>query len=136
MEERFGIPPSVFDGYLLFRRKNTWRILRMSPHLEAAFRLRVEVVGIKAFHRIRAFIKPTTRLIQIFGGKATRARVALSRSDLSALTRGEELPLDTGLDNGYVILEQAGRPLGLGLLIDGTLRSQIPRSELRFFLSE
>jgi len=107
----------------------------MSPHLETAFRLRVEVVGMKAFHRIRAFIKPTTRLIQAFGRHATKARVALSREMLASLARGEELPLKGGLENGYVILVLEGNPLGLGLLIDGRLRSQIPKSELRFFYS-
>jgi NOL1/NOP2/fmu family ribosome biogenesis protein len=136
MEERFGIPGAAFDDYLLFRRKHTWRILRRSAHLETAFGLRVEVVGVKAFHRVRAFIKPTTRLIQAFGRHATRARVALGRAELAALARGEQLPLDTGLDNGYVILTLAGEPLGTGLLIDGRLRSQIPRSELRFFLRD
>ncbi len=133
MEERFGIPEAAFDDYLLLRRKNTWRILRRSPHLEAAFRLRVEVVGIRAFHRIRAFIKPTTRLIQAFGRHATKARVALSREALASLARGKELPLKGDLENGYVILDLDGEPLGVGLLIDGRLRSQIPKSELRFF---
>jgi NOL1/NOP2/fmu family ribosome biogenesis protein len=133
MEERFGIPPSAFDDYLLFRRKNTWRILRRSPHLETAFRLRVGSVGVQAFHRIRAFIKPTTRLIQAFGRHATRSRVALDRDALAALARGEEVPLKGDLANGYVILDLNGEPLGVGLLIDGRLRSQIPKSELRFF---
>ena len=128
------MPPSLFDDYLLFRRGNTWRILRRSPHLEAAFRLRVEAVGVKAFHRIRAFVKPTTRLIQIFGGHATKARVELNRGDLGILARGEGFPLKGDLANGYVILVLGGNPLGLGLLIDGRLRSQIPKSELRFFL--
>jgi len=134
MEERFGIVRAVFDDYLLFRRKHTWRILRNSPHLDEAFRYRVEAVGVKAFHQIRAFVKPTTRLVQSFGRHATKARVALSRAELAALALGEQLPLDTGLENGYVILTLSGEPLGLGLLIDGRLRSQIPKSELRFFL--
>ena len=136
MEERFGMPPSLFDDYLLFRSGNTWRILRSSPQMEAAFRLRVEAVGVKAFHQIRAFVKPTTRLIQAFGGHATKARVALSRAQLAALARGGQLPLDTGLENGYVILTLEGKPLGTGLLIDGRLRSQIPKSEIRFFLTD
>ncbi|MCF8062043.1 MAG: hypothetical protein K9M82_05965, partial [Deltaproteobacteria bacterium] len=60
--------------------------------------------------------------------------VELPREALSALARGEELPLKRDVENGYVILTLDGEPLGLGLLIDGMLRSQIPRSELRFFL--
>ncbi|MCF8062815.1 MAG: hypothetical protein K9M82_09885, partial [Deltaproteobacteria bacterium] len=108
MEERFGVPQAVFDAFLLFRRGNTWRLLRKSPHLDKARRLRVEAVGIKAFHRIRAFLKPTTRLIQIFGRHATRARVELPREALSALARGEELPLKRDLENGYVILTLDG----------------------------
>lgn len=91
-------------------------------------------VGIRAFHRIKGFIKPTTRLVQVVGAHATRSRLELSREDLGRLAGGAVLPCDAALSDGYVLLFHAGRPLGLGLLVGGRLRSQIPKSEARFFL--
>jgi hypothetical protein len=45
---------------------------------------------------------------------------------------GERLKVDLGIDNGYVILSLGGnRILGLGLYINGEIRSQISRRELR-----
>ncbi|MFO7785392.1 MAG: hypothetical protein ACQET7_12285 [Thermodesulfobacteriota bacterium] len=134
MEERFGIPGVVFDDYLFFRRKNTWRILRKSAHLAKAGHLKVEAVGIKGFHLIGDFIKPSTRVIQMFGRHAEKARVEVNGKDLNRLAKGIEIPADPGIGNGYVILCRRGQPLGLGLMIRGMLRSQIPKSESRFFL--
>lgn len=134
MEDRFGIPGSVFDDYLFFRRKDTWRILRMSVHLVKAGHLKVEAAGIKGFHLIGEFIKPSTRVIQMFGLYAVKARLELSRQELRRLAKGSEISADPDIGNGYVILCRQGHPLGLGLMIRGMLRFQIPKSESRFFL--
>ncbi len=133
MEERFGIPPAVFEDYLVFRRKNTWRMLKKSKHMDKAAQLKVEAAGIKAFHRIRNFIKPTTRLIQMFGRHAVKSRITLTKHALDSLVRGERLPVEAHTENGYIILFFRGHALGLGLLVNGALQSQIPKSELRFF---
>ena len=133
MEERFGIPSRVFEGYVWFRRKNTFRILDASSHLEGAARLKVEAVGMKAFHYIGGYIKPSTRIAQVFGSYATRCRIDLGPDDLDRLVRGEEIQVDPQMGDGYVILILQGEPLGVGLLLKGWLRSQIPKSETRFF---
>ena len=45
---------------------------------------------------------------------------------------GDSIPVDLDLDDGYVILDLGKRwILGLGLLINGRVRSQLPRKELR-----
>jgi len=135
MEERFGMGEKVFSGYVWFRRRNVVRILKASPHLVSAARLRVEAVGMKAFYFIGEFVKPSTRLIQVFGRHATRCRIELGGEDLDRLIRGEEIPADARVENGYMILFRRGEPLGLGLLLNGRLRSQIPKSEARFVQS-
>lgn len=132
MEERFGILPAVFEDYLVFRRKNTWRMLKKCEHMDKAAQLKVEAVGIKAFHRIRNFIKPTTRLIQMFGRHAVKSRITLTKEALDSLARGERLPVEAPTENGYIILFYRGHALGLGLVVNGVLQSQIPKSELRF----
>ncbi len=128
LEERFGIPEFFFRHYLFFKRSKGWRILRASPHLEGgAFGLRVSVVGIPAFHKIGPYIKPSTRFIQVFGSHATRARLELTSDELESPLSGEEIPSTLSVEDGYVILFHRGSPLGLGLLLNGKVRSQLPK---------
>lgn len=97
-----------------------------------AAQLKVSITGLRAFQRINAFIKPTTRFIQLFGHLATKSRMDIDTEQLARLSAGDRLPVDLGIDDGYVILFMNEQPLGLGLLIDGKLHSQIPRKELNF----
>jgi NOL1/NOP2/fmu family ribosome biogenesis protein len=106
--------------------------LRRAPQLATVCSLKTSKTGLRAFQKIGAFVKPTTRFIQIFGKAATRAKVEIDEEQLRRLTAGEGLLFDLELGNGYVILTlEGGQILGFGLLIDGTVRSQIPRKELR-----
>ena len=132
MEERFGIPRSLFDGYMLLRRKATWLLLREGPAMESATGLKVSKTGMRAFKRVGAFFKPTTRLIQAFGPHATKARLDIDEPRALRLIRGEEIRAHLDLDTGYVILAMKGeRILGLGFFKEGRVRSQIPRKEIR-----
>ncbi len=106
--------------------------MRRTPQLTTVSRLKTSKVGLRAFQKIGEFVKPTTRFIQIFGNAATRAKIEIDEKQLLRLTAGEGLSFDLELGNGYVILTlKGGQILGLGLLIDGRVRSQIPRKELR-----
>jgi NOL1/NOP2/fmu family ribosome biogenesis protein len=132
MERRFGISENVFDGYLLFKRKRSWRLLKNSPFLQTASQFKVAGVGLKAFQRVGKFVKPTTRMIQMFGRLATRAKVEMDEVQLRKLVGGEPLNVELEVEDGYVILSFEDRILGLGLLIEGKLYSQIPRNDIGF----
>jgi NOL1/NOP2/fmu family ribosome biogenesis protein len=132
-ERRFGISKNVFDGYLLFKRKRCWWLLKNSPFLQSASRLKVVGFGLRAFQRVGKFVKPTTRMIQMFGSLATKAIVEIDDVQLQKLVSGESLPLELDIEDGYVILLFAGHILGLGLLIKGKILLQIPRNEMSFF---
>lgn len=132
MERRFGISEKVFEGYLLFKRQRSWWLLMDSPFLQSASRLRVARAGLRAFQRIGEFVKPSTRMIQVFGSLATKARVEIDEVQLDALVRGETLHMELEIEDGYVILLFAGHILGLGLFIEGKILSQIPRKEIIF----
>jgi len=132
MEGRFGISRAFFDEYLLFKRGKSWWLLRKSPCLDSATGLKVATVGLRAFQKIGGFLKPTTRMIQIFGRMATRATFEIDEKELSRLIAGEAVPTNLNLENGYLILSLKNHVIGLGLLINGEVRSQIPRKELRF----
>lgn len=95
----------------------------------------METAGMKAFHLIGEYIKPGTRVIQVFGRHARKSRVEMGAEELAGIAGGLEIPCNPSLGDGYVIICRQGHPLGVGLVIRGMLRSQIPKSESRFFLS-
>ncbi|MFH1933039.1 MAG: hypothetical protein ABIN18_15790 [Pseudomonadota bacterium] len=132
LEGRFGIPENVFDDYLMFKRKQSWMIFKNVPHIRLASRLKISKMGMKVFHRVSSFVKPTTRMIQHFGQEATKAKLRINEAQLLKLLAGDSIPVDLDLDDGYVILDLGKRwILGLGLLINGRVRSQLPRKDLR-----
>ncbi len=89
-------------------------------------------MGMKAFQKVGQFLKPTTRFIQVFGRLATRAALVISEGQLKDLLEGEGLCLDLDIEQGYVILKlDEKRVLGLGLYVNGTLRSQISLKALK-----
>ena len=94
--------------------------------------MKVAKVGLRAFQRVGGFIKPTTRFIQTFGRFAGKAKFQINMVQLRMLLEGGEIPVDLKLNNGYVILStEEDRVLGLGFLINGKIRSQLPGKEIR-----
>jgi hypothetical protein len=132
MECRFGISRKRFADYLVFRKRHSWFLFRNTRLLTSAAQLKVTQVGLKAFQQVAGFVKPTTRFIQSFGRFATRAKLQINNDSLQALLRGEKIPVDMTLDNGYVILAMGeDNILGLGLYINGMVSSQLPKKEIR-----
>ena len=117
----------------MFKKKKSWWLLKDSHFMVLASRIKVSMAGMRAFQKIGDFVKPTTRMIQVFGRRATSAIFDMNEAELKVLAAGKPLPINMELENGYVILSLQGQILGLGLLIDGILRSQIPKKELHFF---
>lgn len=132
LKERFGISEDIFEEYLLFRRKKSWQLIKNVNQVAYASILKVSKVGVRAFQRVGSYVKPTTRMIQNFGHRATKARIEIDEEQLSMLLSGEKLSVDLAIDRGYVILTlKDNRILGLGFFVNGSVRSQISRKELR-----
>jgi NOL1/NOP2/fmu family ribosome biogenesis protein len=133
LQDRFGIPEKIFDNYLLFRRRGGWQLINQDV-VETPFaaQLKVSKVGLRAFQKIGKFVKPTTRFIQLFGSAATKAKLEIDESQLRRLVAGEELSMAMDLATGYVILShRKEQVLGLGFFINGKVRSQIPKKQLK-----
>jgi NOL1/NOP2/fmu family ribosome biogenesis protein len=130
LESRFGIDSAVFNDFLLLKRNKSWWFLRQSAFIGYASLLKVSSVGIKAFQMVGKYIKPTTRIIQIFGHHSLRAVLELSQSDINKIIEGRHIFADMKIDNGYIILSYRGAILGLGLYIDGRISSQMPRRDI------
>lgn len=106
-------------------------LIKDTPQIIQASPLKVLRVGLRAFHEIGDYIKPSTRIIQIFGHAATKARLEIDQTQLKSLWAGEALCLDLSLEKGYVILSLGKDTiLGLGFYSEGRVRSQLPRGEL------
>jgi hypothetical protein len=132
LQARFGIPERLLDDYLLFKRKKSWSLLRNTPKVVLASGLKTSYAGMKGFQKIGPFIKPTTRMIQVFGHLATKCALSINTVELAILISGGELSKELGIENGYIILKtNQGQILGLGLFLNGKVRSQMPRKEVR-----
>lgn len=137
MVERFGIPASAFEDCQLFKHRQSWWLLRKAPSTPLPLQCKVSMVGLKAFQKIGGFVKPTTRLIQVFGPKANKSRLQLDAETLGSLLRKRTIEMDAaGLEDGYVILCHGEYVLGLGLLMGGRLISQIPHKDLPYYCTE
>jgi NOL1/NOP2/fmu family ribosome biogenesis protein len=134
MEERFGIPVSVFHDWVFFKHQQSWWVVRNKSQAPLPRKLKVNMVGLKAFQKVGAFVKPTTRLIQLLGPDAKKSKLDITECELKRLLGKEALDYAaSGFEDGYVILCLGCYVLGLGLLIRGKLRSQIPKKYLTFY---
>jgi NOL1/NOP2/fmu family ribosome biogenesis protein len=132
LEDRFGIKRALFESLIFFRKKNSWWISTDTSHLGHVSRFKVSRMGLKAFQKVGQFLKPTTRMIQVFGTHATKSKITISEDDLLDLQKGQCLETVLGVGQGYVILCLDGnRILGLGLYVNGRIRSQISMKALR-----
>jgi len=129
LEGRFGIPQHVFDDFDLFGRRKSWWLLRKTTSVNLPVKLKVSQVGLKAFDRVGKYLKPATRIVQLFGHHATKGVYRLSEGEFERLLRGEPLEVNSTMDEGFVILRLNEHVLGVGLLMQGTITARIRKSE-------
>jgi hypothetical protein len=136
MEGRFGIREQVFVDFDWFSRRKSWWILRKTASAMLPVSLKVSQVGLKAFDKVGQYLKPSTRMIQLFGLHATKAVYRLTDMELGKLLRAEPLEVtSSGVEDGFVILRLNDHVLGLGLLMEGTITSRIRQSEAQRMVS-
>ena len=122
----------MLEEYYLFERKKGWFILKKSEQVKNGAHLKVSKVGLRAFRKVGRFIKPTTRFIQAFGRFATKAVFQMDMPQFRTLVLEGEISVDLALEKGYVILTlEDDVILGLGFYVHGTIRSQLPGSQVR-----
>jgi NOL1/NOP2/fmu family ribosome biogenesis protein len=89
----------------------------------------VSQVGLKAFDKVGKYLKPATRMIQIFGQYATKGVYPLTDEKLEKMLKCEAVEVDQSLEDGFVILRLREHVLGVGLLMQGRITSRIRLSE-------
>jgi NOL1/NOP2/fmu family ribosome biogenesis protein len=131
-DERFGVPPEVFEEYTFWERGSgkVWAFRG-----EAASPARTEGLGMTFLRTRQKHWKPTMAAVQRFGDRATRNVVHLTREEAAAFLAGRDQEPGWDGDWGYLVVTHglAGdpEPLGVGLYVYGELRSQVPKGRRR-----
>jgi len=128
-ESRFGLDPSVFDGYVFYIGGRGRLYLGPSADMNG---LRVATTGL-TIARSDGGIKPTTNLLQCFGSRVTKNRIDISRADAAEFIRGSDIRIDPAVlgdvSDGYVLLVYQGCPLGCGLLKQDCVKNMLPKAK-------
>ncbi len=131
-QQRYGIPPSVFDGFSFWERGagKIWVARGDAPDPIA-----IEGLGMTALRTRGDHWKPTTNAVQRFGTAATRNVISLSAPAAQTFIAGEDQDLPWDGDWGYLIaaydVGDRSVPLGVGLYVYGELRSTVPKGRRR-----
>ena len=136
LEDRFGIRANIFADFDLFGRRKSWWLLRKTVGVSLPVRLKVTQVGLKAFDKVGNYLKPATRMMQLFGHHATKGFWQISEGDFERLLRGEPLKVESTMEDGFVILRLGEHVLGMGLLLQGMITSRIRKSEAQRMVNE
>jgi NOL1/NOP2/fmu family ribosome biogenesis protein len=120
---RFGIPESIFWGYLFFRKaQSVWAV-----NESCLPRLSYEAIGMRIMNLKDRPWKPTTSALQVFGRHAAKNVIHLDQIDARIFLEGKTLIYESNSEPGYVVVFYRGEVLGCGLYSHGKLVSQIPK---------
>lgn len=129
LEARFGMPPSLVEGYSLYLGPKNRVYLGPSAVPPG---LKIVSPGL-LIARADSGIKPSTNLFQLFGAHVTRNILILSKGQAVAFVRGEDLSLkgkeNETVSDGYVLARYIDYNLGCGLLKNGMLKNTVPKAK-------
>jgi NOL1/NOP2/fmu family ribosome biogenesis protein len=129
LEERFGIPASMFEGFGFYGASRGRIYLGPKSVLPRPEPVSVGILVARA----GGALKPTTNLIQLFGRHATRNVVSLGRENALRYANGDDLTLAPGekedTTDGYVILSYLGSPMGCGRLAGDVVSNLLPKGK-------
>lgn len=131
-DDRYGIDPAVFDGVTFWERGagKLWCVRGEYPDPVA-----VQGLGMTCLRTGGHDWKPTTNAAQRFGRHATRNVIHLDGAATRRYVAGEDQASDWDGDRGYLFVATTvgggTAVLGVGLYVDGTLRSVVPKGRRR-----
>lgn len=128
LEERFGLPRELFDGYALWL--GSGGRIYLGP-LPPSLPVEIATCGLM-IARVQRTIKPSTALFQLLGYHVTRARIELTDAQTKAYVAGEDVaPSPEQIADvriGYVCLTHDGIAIGCGLLKNGMIENVLPKA--------
>ena len=127
LQERFGIPQSIFTNQHLLKRGATVWLLTRDERLSGLASLSVETVGVPILRWVGERLKPTSAALQLFGKYVTKNIVSLEPIQLAELIGKREIRGEYPVSPGYVQIMTESIIIGCGLYLPGRLISQFPR---------
>ena len=127
LQNRFGIPESVFANLHLLRRGRIVWLLSKDDRLMNLASLPVESVGLPLLRQVNTQLKPTTAALQLLGPHANKNIVSLALDQLRELVERKEIKGEFNTSPGYVIIVAETIIIGCALSVPGRLISQFPR---------
>lgn len=123
LEERFGIGKENFSDFNIYLGKKEKCYLGPKNVIE-----KPEIISPGML--MARSLKPTTNLLQMFGHKATKNLITLSKEQAVSYVKGEDLRIgNPGADDGYVIVKYGDYVLGCGFLKGELLSNNIPKAK-------
>jgi NOL1/NOP2/fmu family ribosome biogenesis protein len=131
-DERYGIAPDTFAAYSLWE-KGAGKVWAFRGEVESP--MTIEALGMMFLRTRQEHWKPTTDAVQRFGTHAKENVIELDDDEARRFVAGTDQHVAWDGDWGYLVAAHdiAGErePLGVGLFIDGELRSQVPKGRRR-----
>ncbi len=127
IEDRFGIPRGVFNGYKFFIRDDDLWVA--SPDIPEDIKC-INRYGLRFARGISKNIKITTVALQIFGKFARRNVYNIPENLLKIYLSGKDLNVGEvkGIETGQVIVKFGDDVIGSGLYNGNTIKNQIPKA--------
>lgn len=129
LQERFGFQPSLFLPYGLYMGSKG-RVYLGPKTVPPG--LRIVTIGLLVARAAGKVVKPTTNLLQVFGGHVTRNMISLEKEQALAYLKGEDVRIPgavPGTTDGYVLVKYLGCPLGCALFRADTLKNMLPKAK-------
>ncbi len=129
LERRFDLPATLFDDFEFYASANG-RIILGPKEIDSV--LNPDAAGL-LIARIGNTVKPSTNLLQAFGGNIKRNALQLGREQAARYIKGLDLdatPEEIGeTTDGYVLVKHLNFPLGCGLLQAGHVKNMLPKAK-------
>lgn len=136
LETRFGIPPSVFDAYTLYRPRGRDIVVLKTSDVPLAPTPPL-LVGMTLLRMNGRLPKPTTEAAMMFGAHATNHIVGIDQSQATAFIHYQAIAVTADqtsncTSKGYVLVRFGERTLGVGFFhpaaSGGTVDSLFPKA--------
>lgn len=120
-ERRFGIPESIFSGYVFFQKaRSVW-----AANDAVLPRLSYEAIGMRIMNLKDRPWKPTTNALQVFGRHATKNFIHISSEEAISFLEGKTIALKPQPESGFEFGQEPGVKFGLESGIELGLESDI-----------
>ncbi|MCB9540542.1 MAG: hypothetical protein H6704_30355 [Myxococcales bacterium] len=126
--ERFGIPAAVFADFAFWHRAGSPAIWMTAAAVTPPPGLGLEALGVMTLRKPPPAGKPTSIFLMKVGAHATRRVFDLDDATAARFLAREPISVDDTETYGHVVVRDALGVLGCGMLADGVLVSELPRS--------